>query len=457
MTTSFSPSHDPTTGRELPWRPETTPTELAAALASGRDAQRRWGTTPLSERTALLQRLARTLEEDAHDLAALATQTMGKPFLQAVAEVRKCAWTCRHFAEHGAALLSDEPVATEAAASRVRHRPLGLVFAIMPWNFPFWQVFRFGAAALLAGNGILLKHAPATTVCGDRVEELFRKAGAPRGLVQHIAVSNEAAAALIADPAIAAVTLTGSTRAGRAVAAAAGAALKPCVLELGGSDAFIVMPSADVAEAAAVAVASRTGNNGQSCIAAKRFFVHRDVAAAFEAAVVDGMRALKVGNPMDERTDVGPLVSEAARTTLHGQVLASVAAGARALLGAAVPPGPGYFYPPTVLADVPPEAPAMREEVFGPVMALVTVGSFEEALARANDSAYGLCASVWTRDLAEQAAAERGLEVGGVFINAMSRSDPRLPFGGVRDSGFGRELGRNGLLSFTNACTVWVA
>jgi succinate-semialdehyde dehydrogenase/glutarate-semialdehyde dehydrogenase len=456
MTTSFT-SLDPVSGRPLEARPETSDAELDDALGAAHEAQRRWARTPLSERSALLSRVARALEEDAHDLAALATRTMGKPFLQAVAEIRKCAWSCRHFAEHGLALLADEVVATEAASTRVVHRPLGVIFAIMPWNFPFWQLFRFGAPALLAGNAILLKHAPATMSCGDRVADLFRKAGAPRGLVQHVAVSTQTAERLIAHPHIAGVTLTGSTRAGRSVAAAAGAALKPCVLELGGSDAFIVMPSADLKEAASVAVASRTGNNGQSCIAAKRFLVHQEVAAAFEAAVVEGMRALRVGNPMDERTDVGPLVSAEAREALQGQVEGSVEAGARLVLGGAIPAGAGFFYPPTVLADVPPGARAMTEEVFGPVMALATVDSFEEALVRANDSAYGLCASVWTKDRGEQLAAERGLEVGGVFINAMSRSDPRLPFGGVRDSGFGRELGRSGLLSFTNACTVWVA
>ncbi len=448
-------SIDPTTGRRLSTFPAATPDAIETAIADAAATAPRWAAASFAERGEVLLRVARLLDQDEQDLAALMVREMGKPWHQALAEVRKCAWTVRHFAEHAEALLAPEPVRTEATASGVVYQPLGVLFGIMPWNFPLWQVFRFAAPALMAGNVAIVKHAPSTMGCGEAVSALFQKAGAPRGLLRHLPLTVEAAAAVIADPRVAAVTVTGSTRAGRAVASLAGQHLKPVVLELGGSDPFLVMPSADLDAAARVLVQSRTGNNGQSCIAAKRLIAHAAIAEPLLARVRDLMAALRVGNPMDESVDVGPLASEAARATLHAQVRAAIDAGAHCALGGAPLPGPGFFYAPTLLTDVPPTSPAAREELFGPVLSAFTATDLDHAVALANDSDYGLTATIFTRDAAEIDAATHRLAVGAVFANAMSRSDPRLPFGGIRQSGFGRELGRAGLLSFCNVKTYW--
>ncbi len=449
-------SVNPANGRELSRTDALGSEAIEQALARAEAEALRWREVALAERAALLTELARQTELAQKDLAALMSREVGKPFREALGELRKCAWTARHFAEQGPAMLADETVPTDARTSFVTHRPLGVILAIMPWNFPFWQVFRFANPAILAGNVVLLKHAPATMGCSAAIEALFRKAGAARGLLQHLPITVDEVARLIADPRVRAVTVTGSTRAGRAVASLAGQHLKPCVLELGGSDPFIVMPSADLDLAVEAAVAARVQNNGQSCIAAKRFIVHEAVAEPFEERFVAAMSRLRVGDPMDESVAVGPLASARARETLHDQVLRSVAAGAKLLLGGKPMAGPGFFYPPTVLAEVPAHAPAANEEIFGPVAALFRVADLAEALRVANRTSYGLSASIWTQSDAEAGDAVRAIEAGSVFVNGMPKSDPRLPFGGVKDSGFGRELGRDGLLAFTSARAIWM-
>jgi succinate-semialdehyde dehydrogenase/glutarate-semialdehyde dehydrogenase len=382
---------------------------------------------------------------------------MGKLAGEADAEIVKCARTCRYFAEHGAAWLADDPAPTEASRSFVRHEPIGVVLAIMPWNFPFWQLFRFAAPAFVAGNVVLLKHAPNVPRCALAIEEVFRAAGVPDGVLQALLVEVHEVPAILDDPRVAAVTLTGSDRAGREVASGAGRALKKTVLELGGSDPFIVMPSANLDRAVATAVTSRTHNAGQSCIAAKRFIVADAVAPQFVERFVARMRGLVVGDPGDPATEMGPMARADLVETLASQVSDAVARGARVLTGGAPLPRPGHFYPPTVLVDVPRDARVCREEVFGPVAPVFRVKDADEAIALANDTPYGLGASVWTTDDGEQARFIAELEAGQVFLNAMVVSDPRLPFGGVKMSGYGRELGAAGLREFTNSKTVWDA
>lgn len=455
-------SVNPANGRELSRTEALDHAAIEAALAKSHAEFLRWRETPIAARAAVLGELARQLELEQRDLAVLMSREMGKPFKEALAELKKCAWTARFFAEHGPAMLADEVVGTDARRSLVRRNPLGPVLAIMPWNFPFWQLIRFGVPALLAGNAILLKHAPSTMGCSLAIESLFRKAGAPKGLVQHFPIDLEDVGRVLADPRVRAVTVTGSTRAGRSVAALAGQHLKPCVLELGGSDPFIVMPSADLDLAIDQAVAARLQNNGQSCIASKRFIVHEAVYPIFEARFTAAMQKVRVGDPMDESVQLGPLASMRAREVLHDQVQRAVAAGARVLTGGKPIDGAGAFYAPTVLAiDHPRDEgvvanPAASEELFGPVAALFRVRDLEAALALANASSYALAASIWTNDEGEAERAARALEVGGVFVNGMPRSDPRLPFGGNKDSGFGRELGRDGLHAFTSAQVIWV-
>jgi succinate-semialdehyde dehydrogenase/glutarate-semialdehyde dehydrogenase len=396
------------------------------------------------------------LEGEKQRWGRMMTQEMGKTYLSAVAEAEKCALACRYYAEHGAAFLADAPVATHATRSFVRHLPLGPVLAVMPWNFPFWQVFRFAAPALMAGNVGLLKHASNVPRCAMAIAEIFARAGFPEGVFQTLRVSSEAVAGLLDDPRVKAATLTGSTPAGSSVAAHAGKRLKKTVLELGGSDPFIVLPSADLDAAARTAAKARCINNGQSCIAAKRFIVHAEVYDDFSARFVAAMRALRVGDPLLAETEVGPLAMRATRDEVARQVDESVAAGARLLTGGQVPEGPGWFYPPTILADIPEAAPAYREEVFGPVALLFRAEDDDHALRLANDSDFGLGSSVWTRDApqAERFASE--IEAGMTFVNAMVASDPRLPFGGVKQSGYGRELAAVGMYEFMNLKTVWM-
>lgn len=419
-------------------------------------AQEAWSRRPLREREEVLARAARTLEERAESLGRLMTEEMGKPIGAAVAEARKCAWVCRWYAENAARLLADEEVETDARRSFVRYEPLGAVLAVMPWNFPFWQVFRFAAPALAAGNVGLLKHASNVPGCALAIEEILAEAGAPDGVFQALLIGSDRVEPLIADPRVRAVTLTGSEPAGRAVAEAAGRHLKKTVLELGGSDPFVVLADADLEAAVATAVKARTINNGQSCIAAKRFLVAAPVADRFEEAFTDAMRGLEVGDPMDPVTDVGPLATAAIRDELHEQVRHTVAAGGRLLLGGDLPDGPGFFYPPTVVADPPEGSPMRTEETFGPAAAILRFHDVDEAIGLANETPFGLGSAVWTRSVETAARFVDGLEAGSVFVNGMVASDPRLPFGGVKRSGYGRELSVHGLREFLNIKTVWM-
>jgi succinate-semialdehyde dehydrogenase/glutarate-semialdehyde dehydrogenase len=385
------------------------------------------------------------------------TEEMGKTLVSAVAEVEKCAKACRHYATTAASALADEPIATEAAASYVRYLPIGAVLAVMPWNFPFWQVFRFVAPTLMAGNVGLLKHASNVPRCALAIEDVLRRADFPEGVFQTLLIGSGAVAQVLADPRVKAATLTGSTGAGSNVAAQAGKLIKTSVLELGGSDPFIVMPSADLEAAVKTAVTARTLNNGQSCINAKRFIVHRDVYADFEARLVSAFDALRVGDPLQPETEIGPLALSSVRDDVVSQVERSVAAGARRLTGATRMDGPGFWFRPGVLSNIPERAPAFSEEVFGPVALLFSVPDIDAAVRLANQSVFGLGSSVWTQDEAEQRRFIDEIEAGQTFVNAMVASDPRLPFGGVKESGYGRELGVPGIRAFVNAKSVYVA
>jgi succinate-semialdehyde dehydrogenase / glutarate-semialdehyde dehydrogenase len=432
-------------------------TAVEAALMRTERAFTTYRRTGFAERAVWLARAGDLLEAEKREHARLITLEMGKPLSAAVAEVEKCAWVCHYYAEHGAGFLASEPVDVDGDRAWVEYQPLGAVLAVMPWNFPYWQVFRFAAPALMAGNAGLLKHASNVPQCALAIENVLRRAGFAEGVFQALLVGTERVAGLIEDARVQAVTLTGSEGAGRAVGAAAGRALKPSVLELGGSDPLLVLPSADLDAAVETAVAARTVNTGQSCIAAKRFIVHSDVYPEFERRFANAMAALPLGDPMDEGVRLGPLATRAIRDEVHEQVQCSVAAGARLLTGGEVPERSGWYYPPTVLAEIPPHAPAYREEVFGPVALLFRAADVGAAIRLANDSPFGLGASVWTRDAAEQRRCIEELDVGQVFVNAMVASDPRLPFGGVKASGYGRELGAHGIREFVNAKTVRIA
>ncbi|HTR04204.1 MAG TPA: NAD-dependent succinate-semialdehyde dehydrogenase [Thermoanaerobaculia bacterium] len=448
-------SVNPATGETLRTFTPLTEPEVERRVALGASAFPRWRATSFAERAGVVSRAADALEARKQELGRIMTLEMGKPIGSAVAEAEKCAWVCRYYAESAERFLADEPVATDARRSYVRYEPLGPVLAVMPWNFPFWQVFRFAAPALMAGNVGLLKHASNVPQCALAIEEVFRDAGAPEGVFQTLLVGSDRVAALVADPRIAAVTLTGSEGAGVSVGREAGAQIKKAVLELGGSDPFIVMPSADLAAAVSTAVKARTINNGQSCIAAKRFIVHEKIAAEFERLFVEKMAALKIGDPTDPSVEIGPLATPAIAAEVDDLVQKSVRAGARLALGGKRLDRPGSFYAPTVLADVPAHSPAANEEIFGPVASLFRVKSLDEAIAVANQTRFGLGASAWTRDDAERDRLVRGIEAGAVFVNGMVKSDPRLPFGGVKKSGFGRELSEHGIREFVNVKTVW--
>ena len=451
-------SVNPATGERLASYAPMAPDELRAAVAACAAAQRAAARADFAERARPLRAAARVLREEAEALARLAALEMGKPLAQGRAEVEKCAATCDFYAEHAASFLAREAVATEASKSFVCFEPLGVVLAVMPWNFPYWQVFRFAAPALMAGNGALLKHASNVTGCALAIEDVWRRAGLPAGLFRTLVVGSDGVAGLIELPAVAAVTLTGSTPAGRAVAAKAGAMLKKSVLELGGSDPYLILEDADLERAVETCVASRLVNGGQSCIAAKRFVIHDSHRAAAERLFAEAMRARRVGDPLADGVDVGPMARRDLRDEVHEQVERSIAKGARLLAGGVRPAGPGAFYPPTVLSDVRPGMPAYDDEIFGPVAALLFVPDEEEAIRVANDSPFGLGAAVFTRDLArgEEIAARR-LDAGSCFVNAFVRSDPRLPFGGVKASGYGRELAAFGIREFVNVKTVYVA
>ena len=449
-------SVNPATGEVLARFDEISEAELEAKLARAQSTFRAWRKVPFAERARVLVRAAEVLEADKARYGRTMTLEMGKTLTSAVAEAEKCAWACRYYAEHGERFLSDEEIQAAATRSYVRFLPLGPVLAVMPWNFPFWQVFRFAAPALMAGNVGLLKHASNVPQCALAIEEVFRRAGAPEGAFQTLLVGSARVARILEDDRVAAATLTGSEAAGAAVASAAGKVIKKTVLELGGSDPFIVMPSADLDRAVATAVTARVINNGQSCIAAKRFIVHETVYDRFERGFVDGMRKLRVGDPLDPATDVGPISSAAERDKLIQQVEAAVKAGAKLLLGGTALSGKGAFFLPTVLVGIPRSSPSYRDEIFGPVAALYRARDVDEAIAIANDVPFGLSSSVWTNDPEERRRLIDDLEAGATFVNAMSASDPRLPFGGIKRSGYGRELSREGIREFVNLKSVAV-
>ena len=442
---------NPTTGETVRTFPELTPAEIDAKLDAATTAFQKHRRNPLAERAEKLNRAADLFEAEQDRLAQLMALEMGKPLAAGRAEALKCAEGCRYYAAHAGKMLADERLDDR---SFIRREPLGPVLALMPWNYPFWQVVRFAAPALMAGNVGLLKHADNVPQCGEALEDLFRRGGFAPGCFQNLAVAVPGVTGLIDDPRIAAVTLTGSVAAGRAVAAAAGAKIKHTVLELGGSDPFLVMPSADFDRTVAEAIKARTQNSGQSCIAAKRFIVHEAVYDRFAEALVAGFRQLRVGDPLDPQTELGPLAQARGLETLERQVREAAQAGAKILTGGHRIGTRGFFYEPTVLAGLPREAPVAREEIFGPVALLFRVSDLDDALALANDTSFGLGASIWTRDESEQQRAIAGLESGQVFVNAMVASSPELPFGGTKLSGYGRELGAAGLHEFVNAKSV---
>jgi succinate-semialdehyde dehydrogenase/glutarate-semialdehyde dehydrogenase len=417
----------------------------------------RWRRTSFSERASALNRAADILSAEKLALGRLMTEEMGKTLRSAVAEAEKCAAACRHYAAQAESYLADQPIKTEAASSYVRHLPLGPVLAVMPWNFPFWQVFRFAAPALMAGNTGLLKHASNVPGCALAIQDVLERAGVPAGAFQTLLIGSDAVARVLDDSRVVAATLTGSEPAGASVGSQAGKLVKPSVLELGGSDPFIVMPSADLDAAAKTGVEARTLNNGQSCINAKRFIVHRDVYRAFEERLVASFEALRVGDPMNDDTDIGPLALRSVRDDVVSQVERSVAAGARLLIGGSKIDRAGFWFRPGVLAQIPESAPAFHEEVFGPVALLFRVDTTDDAIVLANRSRFGLGSSVWTKDEGEQRRFIDELEAGQTFVNAMVASDPRLPFGGVKRSGYGRELSALGIRAFVNAKTVFIA
>ncbi|HVT59417.1 MAG TPA: NAD-dependent succinate-semialdehyde dehydrogenase [Thermoanaerobaculia bacterium] len=449
-------SLNPATGEPIAVYEETPPAEVARAVEAAHQAFVAWREVSFAERSRLMGAAAAVLRERRREYAALMANEMGKPFGGGLSEVEKCAWACEFYAEQAAAFLAPEEVATDAARSYVLFQPLGVVLAVMPWNFPFWQVFRFAAPGLMAGNAAVLKHASNVPGCALAIAEVFRAAGFPADLFRTLLIGSRDVERVIEHPRITAVTLTGSGAAGRAVAGKAGSLLKKTVLELGGSDPYLILEDADLDAAVQTCVASRLINSGQSCINAKRFLVPRRLGPEIERRFVAAMAAQKVGDPLAEQTQVGPLARRDLRDELHRQVEASRRAGARCLLGGEIPAGPGAFYPPTVLAEVGPGMPAYEEELFGPVAALIAVDGDEEAIEVANSSAFGLGSAVLTRDIRRGEAIARRLDAGCCFVNDLVKSDPRLPFGGIKQSGYGRELGTFGIREFVNIKTVYV-
>ncbi|MGI8838330.1 MAG: NAD-dependent succinate-semialdehyde dehydrogenase [Pyrinomonadaceae bacterium] len=450
-------SINPATGETLKTFESLTKAQVDEKLQRASDTFRVYRHTSFAQRTAMMNRAAEILESEKQDLAQLMTTEMGKPIKGAVGEADKCAWVCRYYAETAQQHLADELVETDAAKSYVKFQPLGPVLAVMPWNFPFWQVFRFAAPALMAGNVGLLKHASNVPQCALAIEDIFRRAGFPEGGFQTLLVGSNAVEGILKDRRVVAATLTGSEPAGRSVAAIAGSEIKKTVLELGGSDPFIVMSSANLEQAVNTAVKARTINNGQSCIAAKRFIVVKEIYPEFEKRFVAEMKALTVGDPMNEDTDIGPLATEQILKDVDEQVKTSVAAGAILLTGGRKLELEGNFYQPTVLTNIPKNSPAFSEEVFGPVALLFSVENIDEAIELANATSFGLGAAAWTDHEGERNRFIEQLEAGCVFINGMVASDPRLPFGGIKNSGYGRELGQFGIREFVNIKTVVIS
>jgi succinate-semialdehyde dehydrogenase / glutarate-semialdehyde dehydrogenase len=447
---------NPATGKPTKTYDEMTTESAAAVIVKANEAWRSWRETSFATRAALMKKAAAVLRQRNRELARLMADEMGKPLAQGNAEVEKCAWGCDYYADNAERHLAPDVVKTESTRSYVAFEPLGVVLAIMPWNFPFWQVYRFAAPALMAGNVGILKHASNVPGCALAIESLFQEAGFPADVFRTLLIGSKQVQAVIEHPLVRAVTLTGSTPAGKAVAAQAGAVLKKTVLELGGSDPYIVLEDADLEAAVTTCVNSRLVNGGQSCIAAKRFIVARPIIDAFTARFVTLMKSKMVGDPLAEGTEVGPQARHDLRDALHQQVRSSIERGASLLLGGEIPPGDGAYYPPTVLTHVKPGIPAYHEELFGPVAAIIEASDEDDAVRIANDSIFGLGAAVFTRDPARGERLARRLEAGATFVNALVASDPRLPFGGIKESGYGRELGTYGIKEFVNAKTVVV-
>lgn len=449
-------STNPATGEIIHEFAELTPTEIQSALNTADIAFKAWRTISFAERAVYLKKLAAVLRDNAESYGLITTQEMGKPITEAKGEVEKCAWVCDYYADNAVKFLSPEPAPSDASESFVRFDPMGAVLAIMPWNFPYWQLFRFAAGTIMAGNVVVMKHASNVQGCAAAIQTAFDLAGFPAGVFQNLPISSGAVEAIIRDPRIIGVTLTGSEAAGRKVAATAADEVKKSVLELGGSDPFIVLAGADIVAAARAATTSRLLNCGQVCLAAKRFIIEESVVEQFLAEFKLAFENIVVGDPTDPATQMGPLVNNKAVTDIDNQVQVSINNGARLITGGQPLNRPGAFYAPTILADVTKEMPAFTEEIFGPVAAVITVKNANEAIAVANDSQFGLSASLWTNDtdLAKKIAAQ--LEVGSVFINGLVKSDPRLPLGGVKRSGFGRELYSFGIREFVNVKSVWI-
>jgi len=447
---------NPTTGETLRTFDALAQNQLESKLQLAYDTFQSYRRSSFDEREPLMLRAAQLIEDEKRSLAELMTTEMGKPFKAAVGEAEKCSWVCRYYAEMARQFLADELVSTEATKSYVRFEPVGPVLAVMPWNFPFWQVFRFAAPALMAGNVGLLKHASNVPQCSLAIEDIFLRAGFPKGVFQSLLIGSSEVEGILNDPRIVAATLTGSEPAGRSVAGIAGKQIKKTVLELGGSDPFIVMPSANLKKAAQVAVKARTINNGQSCIAAKRFIIASSIYNEFTEEFVNGMKRLKVGDPMAESTDIGPLATKQIVDELDEQVQRAVAGGARVLTGGRKIDGPGNFYEPTVLDNLEPDTPVSCEEIFGPVATIFKANDLDDAIRIANITSFGLGSAAWTNEPNEQKKLIERLEAGAVFINGMVASDPRLPFGGVKNSGYGRELSAFGIREFVNIKTVWI-
>jgi len=445
---------NPATGKTVRTFEPFSAARVSECLDRATAAYREHRRTTFSERARRMRKAATILDAECRELGRLMTLEMGKPIGAAIAEAEKCATACRYYAENAEHFLADQPVEMEGGKSWVAFQPIGVVLAIMPWNFPFWQVFRFAVPSLMAGNVGVLKHASNVPQCALAIEDVFRRAGFGDGIFQTLLVGSDMVEGIVADARIAAVTLTGSEGAGRSVASVAGKHLKKSVVELGGSDPFVVMPSADLEQAVSTAVIARMINNGQSCIAAKRFIIHEKIYAEFLKKFVAGVSAIRIGDPMDEKTQLGPLATGTIRDQLDDQVKASVAAGARLATGGRKLEGNGFFYAPTVLTDIPPNAPAAREELFGPVASVFKAKDLADAIRIANGTSFGLGASAWTRDAAERDRFVAEIESGLLFINGMVASDPRLPFGGVKNSGFGRELAEFGIREFVNIKSV---
>lgn len=449
---------NPANGQLIREYPAMPPEQVADAVEAAHTAFQDWRRTSFADRGPIMREAARVLDRNKDRYARLMTEEMGKPIKESRAEIEKCGWVCEYYAEHAEGFLTPLPVETDARRSFVAFPPLGVVLAVMPWNFPFWQVFRFAAPGIMAGNAGLLKHASNVPGCALAIEEVFREAGLPQNVFQTLLVGSDQVEAVIENPLVRAVTLTGSVPAGRAVAEKAGRMLKKTVLELGGSDPYVVLEDADLDATVSACVTARLINSGQSCIAAKRFVVTPGVRQEFERRFVENMSQARMGDPLKEETTVGPQARRELRDELHEQVRQSLEKGARLLLGGEIPPGEGAFYPPTVLTDVNPGMPAFDEEMFGPAAAVVPARDERDALRLANHSPFGLGAAVFTRDRerGERLAVEE-LEAGCCFVNDFVRSDPRLPFGGIKDSGYGRELGEFGIREFVNIKTVYVA